>query len=68
MRLISDWKEVLRKAWSIRLIVLAGALSGAEVILPLFVDAFPRGLFAVLSMLVVTGAFIARLVAQKDLP
>jgi hypothetical protein len=47
--------------------ILAGLLSGAEVILPLFLDAFPRHVFAILSMITITGAFVARLVAQKGL-
>jgi len=53
MTLLEDWKEVLRKAWSIRFIVLAGVLSGIEVILPFFADAIPRG--------------VSRIGAQKDL-
>lgn len=65
MAFIPDWKKVLRRAWSIRLMLLAGLLSGCEVVLPLFVDAIPRNLFAVLSMLTVMGAMVARLVAQR---
>lgn len=64
MRLIDNWRKVLRKAWSIRLIVLAGLLSGAEIVLPLFVESIPRNLFAALSMLVTAGAFVARIVSQ----
>lgn len=67
MRLIADWKAVLRKAWSVRLIVLAGLLSAAEIVLPMFADAIPRGAFAVLTVLTVAGAFVARIVAQKGL-
>ncbi len=67
MRLLSDWQAILRRAWSIRLMLLAGLLSGAEVILPLFVEAIPRNLFAALSMLTIGGAFVARLLAQKGL-
>lgn len=66
MKLYDNWKDILRRAWSIRLMLLAGVLSGCEVILPLFTDAMPRSLFAVLSMLAVSGAFVSRLVAQKD--
>lgn len=66
MKLISNWRDILRYAWSIRLMILAGVLSGVEVILPLFADCCPRGLFAVLSMLTIAGAFVARIVAQKD--
>ncbi len=67
MKLIDGWEGILRKAWSIRLMLLAGLLSGAEVILPLFVEAIPRNLFAALSMLTIGGAFVARLLAQKGL-
>ena len=67
MKLIADWRSILRKAWSIRLMLLAGLLSGAEVILPLFADGIPRHLFAALSMITIAGAFVARLIAQKGL-
>lgn len=66
MKLLNDWKHVLRKAWSIRLTILAGLLSAAEVILPLFVDTLPRGIFSILTLIAVAGAFIARLIAQKE--
>lgn len=66
MKLVADWRHILRKAWSVRLMILAGLLSGLEVILPLFVDALPRNLFAGLSMLTISGAFMARIVAQKE--
>lgn len=69
MTLVTDWKLILKKAWSIKLMVLASLLSGAEVILPQFTDVVPPNLFAVLSFIVVGGAFAARLVAQpKTLP
>lgn len=68
MTLLSDWRDVLRRAWSIRLILLAGLLSGLEVALPLLdgVVDLPRGLFAALSMAMTAGAFVARLVAQRE--
>lgn len=64
MTLKDNWKTVLRKAWSIRLGILAGLFSGLEVILPLFADAVPRNVFAILSMVTVLGAVVARLLAQ----
>ncbi len=67
MKLLTDWKRILKRAWSIRLLILAGVLSGIEVVLPFFSDALPRGPFAVLSFLAVAAAFVARLVAQKGL-
>lgn len=68
MRLRRDWRAVLRKAWSVRLIAAAALLSGVEAALPLFDDKFPRGVFAALSFVVVGAALVARIVAQKDLP
>jgi hypothetical protein len=67
MKLIWNWREVLRKAWSVRLMLLAAILSGVEIVLPFFSEAIPRGLFSVLSFLTVAGAFVARLLAQKGL-
>ena len=64
MKLIDDAGKVLRRAWSVRLGILAAIFSGAEVIVPLFVDAMPRSLFAVLSFLTVVAAVMARFVAQ----
>lgn len=68
MRLASEWWRVLRYAWSIRLLVVAGVLSGAEIALPLIQDLLPipRGVFAGLSFLATAGAFVARLVAQQS--
>lgn len=67
MTLIDDWHKVLRYGWSIRLIILAGILSGLEVVLPYFSEAIPTKLFAGLSLIVTAGAFIARLVAQPKM-
>lgn len=65
MKLLADWKIILKKAWSIRLMILAGLLTGAEIILPLFSDSIPRNTFAVLSFAAVAAALVARLVAQN---
>ena len=68
MNLVANWRRVLKRAWSIRLMILAGALSGIEVILSLPVVAdrldWPQGLFAAASGLTTAGAFVARLLAQ----
>jgi len=69
MRLITDWKRVLQRAWSVRLMLIAALLSGLEVAMPYldgYVDIPPR-LFALLSGLTVAGAFIARIVAQRGI-
>lgn len=66
LRLYDNWRDIVRRAWSIRFMLVAGLLSGVEVVLPFFADAFPRGTFAALSGLSVGAAFVARLVAQRD--
>lgn len=70
MKLLPNWADVLKRAWSVRLIIIAGILSGVEVLLPLLdgVVYIPPGLFAGLSAIVTMAAFIARIVAQNDLP
>lgn len=67
MKLYDNWKDIVRKAWSIRLMILAAILSATEVILPLFADVIARGTFAALSGVTVAAAFVARLVAQQDI-
>ena len=66
--LIPDWKRVLRRAWSIRLMLLAGLLSGLEAILPIVMDVlpWPRWLASTVISFVVGLAFVTRLMAQKD--
>jgi hypothetical protein len=65
MALAPNWKEIVRKAWSVRLILLAGLLSGVEAVMPFIDDAMPRGVFAVASLLVTGAAFVARILAQR---
>lgn len=67
MKLIDQWRVIIRKAWSFRLLALAGVLSGIEVILPYFGDAIPHGIFTGLSFLVTCAALIARIVAQPKM-
>lgn len=66
VRLIPNWKAVLQKAWSIRLMLLAGLLSGIEVALPFFTDNFPKGIAAGLSLAVTFAALVMRIIAQQD--
>ena len=67
MHFYPNYKEIVRRSWSLRFIILAGVLSGLEVILPFFSDEIPRNIFAALSFVAVSAAFVARLVAQKGL-
>lgn len=66
MKLYDNWRQIIRQAWSIRFVIIAGVLSGCEVALPFFSEQFPVRVFALLSAFFCCAAFIARLVAQKD--
>lgn len=69
MRLVSNWRVVLRHAWSVRLLAIAFLFSVLEVAWPYFEGLIPvpPRLFALLAGLISGGAFVARLVAQKGL-
>jgi hypothetical protein len=69
MRLLPNWRQIVRHAWSLRLIVIAGLFSAAEVALPLAKDVVPvpTGVFALLSAAATAGAFWSRLVVQKKI-
>lgn len=66
MKLHDDWRWIVRKAWSFRLMIIAGLLSGVEVILPFFTDRLPRGIFVAMSFVVTCAALISRIVAQNQ--
>ena len=66
-RVIPNWRRVLRYAWSVKLIILAGILTGLEAMLPLVADVFPPRWFAALTFAVVMGALVARFTVQQKL-
>lgn len=69
MHLIEDWPKVVKKAWSVRLMILAGLLSAVEVAIP-YLDGLvpiPPRLFAALAGMVTALAFVSRIVAQRSM-
>ena len=66
MRLAYDWKRILTRAWSLRLAALAFLFEGAALVLPIFIDEFPRHVFAGLSLAALAGSMWARLIKQTD--
>ncbi|RYE43597.1 MAG: hypothetical protein EOP24_27620 [Hyphomicrobiales bacterium] len=64
---IADWRRVLKHAWSVRLMIVAALLSGAEAALPFLDLPIPAGLFAILTLLVTVAAFVARFIVQRSL-
>lgn len=67
LSLLVDWRNVLRRAWSIRFSLLAAAFTAAEVVVPIFGDVLPRGLFVLLAFAASIGATVARIVAQPEM-
>lgn len=68
-RLVTNWKQVMKRSWSIWLIVLAGLMSGLEASISRLPDVMelPQGTYAALSLAVSACAWVARLLAQKEL-
>ena len=69
MKLVSNWRRVLSRAWSAYGLYLLAGLSGLEIAFAVFMDAPPisRGLFAALYALVTSLTVIARITEQRSL-
>lgn len=61
MKFLENWKDVLKKAWSVRLIALAFFLTALEYIIP----TYPVPEWVI--MLTIASAFVARLLAQQNM-
>ena len=71
MRLVDEWRVVLRKAWSVRLLIVSTALGSVSIALMITgADWLGWPPAAVLTLIVVTNvaAIIARVVDQPDVP
>lgn len=68
MKLLPDWKQVLQKAWSVKFMMLAAVMSGAEVVMSILEpsNTLPAGVFAALAGVVTSVALVARLMAQNE--
>ena len=68
MKLNENWRRILGKSWSLRLVALIGALQVLDAVLPLLVGAsLPPGAVNALSILAAIGAAAARIMAQPDI-
>lgn len=69
MKLLPNWRDVLRYAWSVKLIIIACALSAIEAVLPFIPELYmvPRGLFALMTLVTAFSALFARFVAQRSI-
>lgn len=66
MKLIDNAREVLLKAWSVRLAILSAMFAISEAVLPVFATTLPPKTFAILAALSACGTVIARVVSQPD--
>ena len=67
-RLLPDWRDILRRAWSLRLILLAGLLTGCEAVLSAMGTEWlpvPRWASSLIVLVVIAAAFVTRLLAQQ---
>lgn len=68
MKLVGDWRRILRKSWAIRFSLLSGALLGAIMALEAFVDIANPYLYAFLAIFLnVIVVPVARVVKQTDI-
>ena len=65
-RLLPDWKDILKRAWSVRLMLLAFVATLAEALWPVFAPGFDFRFAGVVSAVLIAAAFVARLMAQRD--
>ena len=67
--LYDNWRVILRKAWSLKFMALAAFLTGCEAVITVTgVEWIPLPTAGRLALLfvIIAAAFVARLVAQKD--
>ena len=65
MKFLPDWKDLLKRAWSIRLMALAFIATLAEALWPVFAPEFEFRFAGVVSAVLIAAAFVARLMAQQ---
>jgi hypothetical protein len=65
MKVLKEWKLLVRKAWSLRFMAIAAVLSGLEAIAPFAAPWLGQRTFALIMFGVVAAAFVARLLVQK---
>lgn len=66
MMLLPDWKILIRRAWSVRLSLLAALASAGEAAWQLYLDARPS-ILIVGTALISLGAAVSRLIAQPKM-
>ena len=66
MKLRSDWKKIVTKAWSFKIYVIAFLITALEMGLPYYTDRFTPGTLVPLLSLVMILGMLARTATQKE--
>lgn len=67
MKLVDNWRRILRRAWSIRFNLAAAALTGAVGAWSAFANDIPDSWYLGIAMALNVGALLARLLQQPGL-
>lgn len=69
MKIVSNWRQVLRHSSAFWLNVLASVLGGLEIVVQVFLDnpPIPRMTFAGLALGTTVAAGVARFIAQQSI-
>lgn len=65
--LASNWKTILKEAWSVRFMIVAIFFACCEAILPVFIDKIPKLMFIYLTIVFISLSFVSRFVYQNNL-
>lgn len=68
MKLVEDWRSILKKAWSVKFNIAATLFGAAEVVVALVQPAsIPNGVFAGIAACISILSNVSRVMAQKEL-
>jgi uncharacterized membrane protein len=67
MTLLPDWKDVLKRAWSVKFLTLAAVVSGCETVLQVAGNSFlPAGVASAIVGVLAALGILARVLAQHE--
>jgi hypothetical protein len=70
MKLLPDWRRIVRKAWSVKAMILTALFAGGEIALPLLHQSIAedfQGWCALAAGLCAMGSVILRIMPQAEL-
>jgi len=67
MMLLPDWKDILKRAWSVKFLTAAAVVSGCETIVSMSgTTLFPPGVASAVTGVLAALGILARVLAQKE--